>query len=333
MTVDELQDLEDAGLVYVSDEEPGHTRRRRGTGFSYHAPDGTVVPDDVRTWIESLAIPPAWTDVWICPDPNGHLLATGRDSEGRKQYRYHDTWTELRDMAKFDRMFDFGRRLRRVRGVTGAHLGLDGLPRERVLALVVRLMDETLIRVGSDRYAQTNGTYGLTTLTSDHVEVSGDTVRLEFMGKNAKPVDMMVANPRLAELVRRCMRLDAPELFAYTNERGEVVDVTSSDVNRYLRDISRIDCTAKDFRTWGATATVVEHLAGCDVADDRPWLEGIDRAAELLNNTRAVCRASYVHPDLESAFHERRLHRAWAASRAGTWYSRSESALLKLLDG
>jgi DNA topoisomerase-1 len=330
LTTDDNILLDDVGLVYVSDEEPGYTRQKRGSGFAYRDRHGEAITARAREWIESLVIPPAWSDVWICADRNGHLLATGRDAEGRKQYLYHPTWTELRDAAKFDRMQDFGKRLKRVRRQTEHDLSLDGTPRERVLALIVQLMDETLIRVGNDRYAQVNSTYGLTTLTSDHVAVTSDRITFEFAGKNSKPVHLVVANPSLAKVVKRCLRLDAPELFAYTNAHGDVVDVTSADVNQYLRDLTRFDCTAKDFRTWGASSIVVDRL-GHATSEGRGFLEAVDAAADLLNNTRAVCRASYVHPVIEEALVDQRLADTWASSRSGRWYSRSESALLKLL--
>ena len=191
-------------------------------------------------------------------------------------------------------------------------------------------MDETLIRVGNDRYARANGTYGLTTITAEHVEVEGEVATFEFIGKNSKPVDVTIVDRQLADVVARCVRLDAPELFAYRSGPGELKDVTSEDVNQYLREISRIDVSAKDFRTWGASSTVVDHLATGD--DSCTFLCALDEAASLLNNTRAVCRASYVHPELESAFRDRHLRDAWARSRQSRWYGRSEQALLKLLE-
>lgn len=324
-------DIADAGLVYVTDDEPGYTRIRRGRGFSYRSPNGSTVRSErIRTWIESLAVPPAWTDVWICRDPNGHLLATGRDSKGRKQYIYHPGWTELRDAAKFDRMFDFGRRLRRIRKRTRQHLDLTGLPRERVLALVVRLMDETLIRVGNSRYAARNDSYGLTTLRSDHVDVAGGSVSFAFDAKNSTPVEITVANPKLAKVVAACSELGGEEVFAYC-DGDRMVDVDSSDVNDYLQEIASAEVTAKDFRTWGGSSVVFHHLATGGSSNGRLYLDAIDAAAAALHNTPAVCRASYVHPMLEDAHESGAILEAWQRSRSGTWYERAESGLLKAL--
>lgn len=324
-----------AGLVYVSDDEPGFTRKKRGRGFSYTDPSGNLVTSQRhKDWFTGLAIPPAWTDVWICPTRNGHLLATGRDAKGRKQYLYHPEWMAARQEAKFDRMYDFGRALMRIRKRTTEHLELDGLPRERVLALVAQLMDETLIRVGNAEYAAKNSTYGLTTLRSSHVNVNGDVIEFAFEAKNATPIELAIANPDLAPLVAECEELGAEELFAYF-DGNQVVDVTSNDMNDYLREVSGVDATAKDFRTWGGSSTAVRYLATTEGAVNgaSPFLAAVDAAAEALHNTRAVARASYVHPALEEAFESGAMLRQWRKTRRGRWYQRPEGTLLKLLAG
>ena len=333
-STDHARQAAQVGLEYVSDEEPGVRRRRRGAGFSYAHEDGRAVESDrERERIRGLAIPPAWTDVWICPSPNGHLQATGRDAKGRKQYLYHPDWVDVRREANFDRMYDFGRKLIKIRKRTAEHLGLKGLPRERVLALVAQLMDETLIRVGNSQYATRNSTYGLTTLRSRHVEVDGDLITFSFEAKNSTATELTVANPDLAPLVAKCADLGGDELFAYS-DGDEIVDVGSDDVNDYLRHISGFDLTAKDFRTWGASAAVVRHLAETELGDSNgadAFLAAVDAAADLLNNTRSVARNSYVHPMLEDAFASGSICETWRKSRRGRWYERPEKTFLKLL--
>jgi len=328
----------EAGLRYVSDEAPGIRRRKRGGGFTYARPDGTTIADKTeRARISALAIPPAWTDVWICPRADGHILATGRDDRGRKQYRYHPRWREVRDADKFGQLTAFGRRLSGVRRAIDADLGRRGLPREKVLALVVKLLDTTLIRVGNDAYALENESYGLTTLKGDHVRVEGRHVTaFDFVGKSGLEHAVLLGDERLARIVYACHELGGQDLFSYTSEGGELADVTSSDVNRYLADIAGAGVTAKDFRTWGGTASAAAALAvsrpaANDTQADKLILAAFDVAAEVLGNTRTVCRSCYVHPVVPAAFRSGDLHTAWRHARSRDRLSRVETMLLKLL--
>ena len=245
---------ETAGLTYVSDEEPGIRRKKAGTGFSYVTSQGTKVQDQkTLKRIRKLAIPPAWTDVWICAKPNGHLQATGRDARGRKQYRYHAAFREVRESTKYEHMVEFANSLPAIRRTLAEHMALRGLPREKVLATVVHLLETTLIRVGSDSYAKDNKSYGLTTLQNNHVEVNGTELKFHFKGKSGKTWQLRVKNRRVAKIVRACQELPGQELFQYIDEDGVLRDVTSSDVNAYLKEITQRDITAKDFRTWHGT--------------------------------------------------------------------------------
>jgi len=329
----------DAGLRYVSDTSPGLRRVRCGRGFRYLRADGTAVTDlATRERIQALAIPPAWTEVWICERPDGHLQATGRDARGRKQYRYHDRWREVRDADKFDHMAEFGALLGPLRTEVDAELRRSGLlDREKVLALVVRLLDETLIRVGNAEYAATNESYGLTTLGPEHVEIAGAEVRFAFVGKGGVEHEIAVADRRLARLVRACHELGGQELFAWTDETGRVYDVGSSDVNAWLRERTGRVVSAKDFRTWGATAHATGTLAALGPPTtlseaEAHILEAIDAAAERLGNTRAVCRASYVHPVVPDAHREGVLHDHWARARTTPTMARAERTVRSLLE-
>lgn len=327
---------EEAGLRYVVDAEPGIRRRRHGRGFSYRDAQGRPVSARDRARIDSLAIPPAWTDVWISPHPLGHLQATGRDARGRKQYRYHDTWREVRDADKFSRLLTFGEALGSLRSRLEHDLG-SGRGRDQVLAAVVRLLDQTLIRVGNEEYAATNETFGLTTLRPDHVEAVGSrSFSMCFVGKSGVEHDVSVQDPKLARLVRRCHELDGQALFSYRSSDGTIEAVSSSDVNVYLHDIVGPEITAKVFRTWGASAIVAEELATGDLPSTDRELErrivgAIDLAAEQLRNTRAVCRQSYVHPVVLDAFREGGLHEAWLHSRSGGQLNRADRTVLRLL--
>src|SRR6188508_2063078 len=245
----------DAGLRHSSDDRPGITRRRSGRGFAYRDRDGATIRDEqVLARIRSLAIPPAWTDVWICPSPIGHIQATGRDARGRKQYRYHPRWRARRDAGKFDRMLEFADALPAIRARCDADLARRGLPREKVLAAVVRLLELTLIRVGNDEYARLNKSFGLTTLKDHHAVVDGSTVHFRFRGKTGKIQEVDLRDRGLAGIVRRCQELPGQELFQYVDDDGEIRDVASDDVNAYLREASGgAGFTAKDFRTWAGT--------------------------------------------------------------------------------
>jgi len=326
----------EAGLRYVSDTEPGVRRVRCGRGFTYRDPDGAVVRDD-RTLdrIRSLAIPPAWTDVWICAHPSGHLQATGRDARGRKQYRYHPRWRTVRDADKFDRLSEFGAGLPTLRSRVARDLQLEGLPRTRVVALVVRLLDETLIRVGNEEYAEENETFGLTTMRTSHASFRRGTVHFDFVGKGGIEHEIAVADARLARIVRRCHELGGKQLFTYIDESGERVPVGSSDVNAYLREVAGEMVSAKDFRTWGGTVLATEYLADQSLDGDpaRALVAAVDHAAEALGNTRSVCRSSYIHPDVLRAFPNGDLHAAWAEARPGGRLRKAERATLAITDG
>lgn len=338
VTDDALCAAEDAGLHYVSDARPGITRRRRGHGFSYHHPDGSLVDDPAeRARIESIAVPPAWTDVWICPRPDGHIQATGRDDRGRKQYRYHPRWREVRDANKYAGLRDFGHALPGIREQVEADLHRPHLPEEKVLAVVVRLLDDTLVRIGNDEYAEANDSYGLTTLQDDHATISGSTLQLEFEAKSGAELEVVLRDRRLARIVKQCQDLPGEDLFQYV-DRDRVVDVTSTHVNDYLRRLTGGSHTAKDFRTWGGTVVAAESLV--EVGGYRTAKEGdhnvvvaIDAAAERLGNTRTVCRNCYVHPRIPESYRDGSLDDAWRSSRTTTTMRRGERTVLKLLEG
>ena len=299
-----------AHLHHVSDEGPGIVRRKRGRAFQYVHSSGRVVKERATlARIRALAIPPAWTAVWISPDPAGHIQATGRDARGRKQYRYHPRWREVRDRTKFGRMIEFAQTLPRIRRAVAADLRRPGTPREKVLATVVRLLEVTCIRVGSDEYARHNHHFGLTTLRDRHVSVRGPELRFHFEGKSGKEHELDLRDPRLARIVRNCQEIPGQRLFQYVDERGKRHPVGSTDVNRYLRELGGADFTAKDFRTWAGTKLVASVLAGCHEPSSgkecqRQVLAAIDDAAARLGNTRSVCRSSYVHPAVIDAFTE-----------------------------
>ena len=292
----------EAGLRYVRDDVPGITRRRRGKGWSYTGPDGKLIRARAeRERLNGLAIPPAWTDVWICPHADGHIQATGRDAEGRKQYRYHPDWRAIRDESKYARMIPFARALPEIRARVDEDLGRRGLPREKVLAAVVRLLEVSLIRVGNDEYARSNGSYGLTTMRDKHVEIEGSTVRFEFRGKGGKRHEVDVRDRRLARIVRQCRDVPGYDLFQYYDEEGEKHAIGSADVNEYLDACCDGEFTAKDFRTWWGTLHAAAALLGCEPCDsDREGRmrinEAADHVAEQLGNTRAICKACYIHP-------------------------------------
>jgi DNA topoisomerase-1 len=297
-----------AGLRYTSDDRPGIVRRRAGKGFSYRGPDGQPIRDE-RTLarIRSLAIPPAYTDVWISPDPRGHLQATGRDAKGRKQYRYHPRWREVRDETKYDRMIAFGQALPRIRERTDQDLRLPGLPREKVLAAVVQLLEKTLIRVGNDEYARQNGSYGLTTLRDKHVRVEESRVRFNFRGKSGIEHRITLKDRRLARVVKRCRDLPGYELFQYLDEDGQRQTIDSSDVNDYLREITGQDFTAKDFRTWAGTvlcSLTLQEFDPCvsETEAKKNVVAAVKRVSERLGNTPSVCRKAYIHPTVLDSY-------------------------------
>ena len=294
-------------LRYSSDAEPGIRRRRAGSGFFYVLPNGRRVSDEeTLARIRKLAIPPAYRDVWICRDAQGHLQATGIDARGRKQYRYHVRWRSVRDTHKFERMMAFGRALPRIHRRIAQDLRLPGLPREKVLATIVRLLESTLIRVGNDEYARTNKSYGLTTMRDRHLRVNGGSVRFSFRGKHGIKHEVEINDARVAKILKRCRDLPGQELFEYVDPNGAVRDVGSSDVNQSLKEISGEAFTAKDFRTWYATSTALESLAGVSFSTARESKEQLKTAlqavAEKLGNTVTMCRKCYVNPVVVDAF-------------------------------
>lgn len=302
-----------AGLNYVHDSAPGIRRVRAGKGFSYRSPSGSRITDaKTLARIRALVIPPAWTDVWICTDPDGHLQVTGRDARGRKQYRYHTRWRQVRDAMKFERLLDFGAVLPVVRARVDVDLSQPGLSPRRVVAAVVRLLDETQIRVGNEEYARDNESYGLTTLRNHHAKVGSDRIRFVFRGKSGKVIERTVSDRRLARLVRRCQELPGQVLFQYVGADGEPHPVDSRDVNRYLQDVAGEAFTAKDFRTWAASVSVASSLRSqgaptSRTASKREVVAAVKDAATELANTPTVCRASYVHPAVVDAYLEGEL--------------------------
>ncbi len=300
------------GLRHSTDRDPGIRRRRSGRGFSYRARNGRPIRDpETLERIRKLAIPPAWTDVWICPSPTGHLQATGRDARGRKQYRYHARYRRRREAAKYERLLAFAKALPAIRKRVDRDLARPKMSREKVLAAVVRLLELTLIRVGNDEYVRLNRSFGLTTLRNRHATVRGSSLRFRFRGKSGQQHEVSLRDRRLAAVVRRCRDLPGQELFQYIDEDGEVVDVRSDDVNDYLRDIAP-DVTAKDFRTWAGTVLAFRALRALDAprtdAEGRRNVLGAMReTADLLGNTVAVCRQAYVHPIVVEAYLDGRL--------------------------
>jgi DNA topoisomerase I len=299
---DPVESARAAGLRYVSDTAPGISRKGAGKGFTYTGPDGKKISDtETLARIQALAIPPAWTDVWICPNERGHIQATGRDDKGRKQYRYHARWHEVRDETKYSRVMAFGRALPGIRARVRKDLALQGLPREKVLATVVRLLETTLIRVGNEEYAKENKSYGLTTLRDRHVEIDGSEVRFQFRGKSGRTHSISLKDRRLAGIVKRLQDLPGQDLFEYVDDDGERQAVTSADVNDYLREVSGEDFTAKDFRTWAGTVLASRALHEMESVDSEAGakkniVQAIEHVAERLGNTPTVCRKCYVHP-------------------------------------
>lgn len=297
----------------MSDDELGFARRRHGKSFTYLRPNGGALREaSTLARISALAIPPAWKDVWICRTANGHLQATGRDARGRKQYRYHARWREAQDQNKYERIIAFAQTLPKIRRAVARDLRKHGLPREKVLAAVVKLLETTLIRVGNDEYARDNRSFGLTTMHDEHVKVRGGTIRFDFRGKHGVEHEIDLSDRRLAAIVRACRSLPGQELFQYVDESAEVCDIGSGDVNDYLRKISGRDFTAKDFRTWAGTALAAQALQEFEDFDSkaaakRNLTKAIERVAERLGNTQSICRKSYVHPAVIDAYMDRSL--------------------------
>jgi DNA topoisomerase-1 len=323
-----------AGLVYVTDEDPGIRRRKTARGFAYTGPDGKAVTDaPTLDRIAKLVIPPAYADVWICANPKGHIQATGRDVRGRKQYRYHPDWRATRDEGKFARMAAFGRALPAIRRRVEADLRRRGFPKEKVLAAVVRLLEVTLIRVGNTEYARTNKSFGLTTLRDRHAAIAGGQVRFQFKGKSGVAHATSLRDRRLARIVKGCQDIPGQRLFQYWDEDGQHRAIESADVNAYLRDISGHDFTAKDFRTWAGTLLAAKALAMQPAPENEHQARQavtlcVKATAGLLGNTPAVCRAAYIHPQVLTAFADKRLPRTFATCEG----EQCERAVLRFLD-
>jgi DNA topoisomerase-1 len=305
---DPVEAAKAAHLRYVNDKGPGISRGPHGKGFIYFDVNGNRITDaEVRKWIEALVIPPAWTEVWISSDPNGHILATGRDAKGRKQYIYHPRWNEVREETKFNRMIAFGEVLPKIREQVEHDMRRRGLPREKVLATVVRLLETTMIRVGNDEYARANASYGLTTLRDKHVAIEGSKLEFHFWGKSGKEHIVDLKDKRLARIVQECRDIPGYELFQYQDENGQRQVVDSGDVNAYLREIAGEDFTAKDFRTWGGTVEAVRVLLELGPADSstavkRQIAQAVKQVAAQLGNTATICRKYYIHPSVLSCY-------------------------------
>jgi DNA topoisomerase-1 len=304
-----------AGLKYVRAGSPGGIERRRaGAGFTYLRGGRSVRDAETLQRIRSLAIPPAWQKVWICPEPNGHVQATGRDARGRKQYRYHPRWRAQRDETKFERMIAFGKMLPRLRARVAHDMAGPGLSRHKVLATVVSLLERTLIRVGNDEYARDNHSFGLTTLEDRHVVVSGSEVRFHFRGKSGKEHQVTISDPRIARIVKRCRDIPGYELFQYVDDSGQRQTIDSADVNQYIRQIAGDDFTAKDFRTWAGTVLAALALQQFEAVASQARakkniLAAIEQVAARLGNTTAVCRKSYIHPAILDCYLDGELTR------------------------
>ena len=344
LTTDPERSAAAAGLRYVEVRSPGIRRVRAGKGFRYLDPKGRPIRRKaVLERIRALVIPPAWTEVWICPDPRGHIQAVGLDDRGRKQYRYHARWRVVRDETKYGRLIAFARALPRTRARVARDLELPGLPREKVLAAVVRLLEMTLIRIGNDEYAQENKSYGLTTLRDPHADVAGSAVEFRFRGKSGVKHTISIEDPQLAKIIRRCQDLPGQELFQYLDDAGEPQDIGSEDVNAYLQAITGAEFTAKDFRTWGGTVLAFCALAGCNECETKRQakqavVQVVDQVAERLGNTRAVCRKCYVHPAVFETYLDGLFGRLAARcarkkrGRAFRGLTRAESTVLQFLE-
>jgi DNA topoisomerase-1 len=308
IVTDPANAAEEAGLRYVSDAHPGYTRKRAGESFQYFDIDGKLIRDESRLLrIGRLAIPPAYHDVWICPLPNGHIQATGRDDRGRKQYRYHERWRAIRDENKYDRILTFAEALPKIRRRVQADLKLPRLKRAKVLAAVVQLLERTFIRVGNEEYARQNKSFGLTTMKDHHVKVRGKKLRFRFRGKGGKEHEVDLMDRRVAKIVRELQDLPGQDLFQYFDDEGKLCDITSQDVNDYLREIAGEDFTAKDFRTWAGTVLTAMALNAQEkFASEKEAKSNVKNAiaaaAKLLRNTPAICRKCYVHPAIVESY-------------------------------
>ena len=308
LVAEAIEAAEDAGLRYVSDDRTGYTRKAKGDDFEYFDTEGNPIRDEQRLLrIKRLGIPPAWSDVWICPSANCHVQATGRDARRRKQYLYHERWREIRDENKYDRMVAFGKALPKIRRRVAKDLKLSGLPRNKVLATVVQLLERTFIRIGNEEYARDNKSFGLTTMKDRHVEVKGSKMRFRFRGKSGKEHEVDVTDRHIAKIVSMIQDLPGQELFQYVGEDGEIRDVTSQDVNDYLREITGEDFSAKDFRTLAGTVLTAVALNAQEKFENNKQAKknistAVKAVAAILGNTPAICRKCYVHPAIFESY-------------------------------
>lgn len=335
---DEVKSAEQAGLRYLIPKGPGIRRRRAGSGFVYLGPGDRPIKDEATLQrIRSLVIPPAWTSLWISPSANTHIQAVGRDARGRKQYRYHTAYREVRDLVKFDRMRAFGRALPRLRRIVGRDLARKGLPQRKVLAAVVKLLETTYIRIGNEEYAEENGSFGLTTLRNRHVQILGDMLKFKFRGKSGQSHEIVLEDRRLARIIRRCKEIPGSAVFEYLDDDGQPQSIESGDVNDYLREISGAEFTAKDFRTWGGTCLAAGFLLEkCAQQEGDPGakqvlVDVIKDVASKLGNKPATCRKYYIHPavmDCYSAGTLREFAEKFRDSRSNYAYEQIVLALL-----
>src|SRR6266853_2313414 len=344
LATDSVEAAEEAGLEYVSDDRPGYARRAKNGEFEHLDTQGKTIRDEPRLLrIKRLAIPPAWTDVWICPSPTGHIQATGRDARRRKQYRYHERWRELRDENKFGRLADFANALPKIRRRVVQDMRLPGLPREKVLAAVVGLLERTFIRIGNEEYARENKSFGLTTMKDRHVEVKGAKLRFRFRGKSGREHEVDVTDRRIAKIVSKLQDLPGQDVFQYLDDGSEVRDITSQDVNEYLREITGEDFSAKDFRPWAGTVLTAIALNSQEKFENGKQAKAniktaISAVAKILGNTPAICRKCYVHPAvLETYLDEKSIEGLKRTTEAALEKEdvdlrSSEAAVLKFLE-
>lgn len=321
VVLEPVKSAEVANLFYVNDMSPGIRRKKTGKGFSYINSKGNIIKDkeEIKR-INSLILPPAWKDVWICENPNGHLQATGRDAKGRKQYRYHQRWQQLRNELKFDKMLLFGQILPSIRKQIRKDLALKGIPKEKVMALVISIMSETLIRVGNSEYAEENNTFGLTTLLNKHVRIEDNKIKFKFKGKSGKFHNIDLKNKKLAKLVKQCRDLPGYDLFEYLDENCQPHSIGSSDVNSYMCSITEQNFTAKDFRTWGGSVyamKVLQDFSGFDTQTEakKNLVEAIKIISKKLGNTTTVCKKYYIHPKVLEAFFDGSLNKIIETSK------------------
>lgn len=343
LIIDPVESAKAVGLRYVSDTTPGIQRQYENEEFCYIDPKGKQICDDAElSRFKALVIPPAWTNVWICPLPHGHLQATGRDAKGRKQYRYHAHWRNIRSQTKFNRMIAFGEALPKIRKRIENDLSLSGLPREKVLATVVKLLEITKIRVGNEEYAQTNKSFGLTTMRDRHADVSGSRLRFKFRGKSGVDHDIELSDRRLAKIVKSCRDIPGQELFQYIDDAGQHQPIDSGAINDYLREITNLDFTAKDFRTWAGTVLAAQELNNMGAFESQTEAkknvtQAIKDVAKQLGNRPATCRKYYVHPAIIDAYMDESLFQALKTTTSKKEDSplelrSEEKAVLKLLE-